>query len=233
PAISTPAIYGEGAPSPDLDVNACGGTHVSSTSQIGAVLIRGTERIRQSLRVSFLCGNRAIAAARADDALLTQLGRELSVGRADLPAALSRMKTEAKASAKERQALREDLANYHAARLIVEDPPQNDLRIVRRIFPDRDAEYIKLLASRVVTAAPHTIAVLASTQQQQAPATVVMACSQQLGRNAGELLRAALAASAGRGGGSTTLAQGLVPPDQLGDALDALEAQLRRPVAAS
>jgi alanyl-tRNA synthetase len=220
-------------PSADLDVNACGGTHVTSTSQIGAVLIRGTERIRQSVRVSFLCGNRAIAAARADDALLAQLGRELSVGRADLPAAVSRMKAESKIGAKERQALREELANYHAARLIVEDPPQNDLRIVRRIFPDRDAEYVKLLASRVVTAAPHTVAVLASTQQQPAPATVVMACSQEPGRNAGELLRAALAASGGRGGGSITLAQGLVPPDQLGNALDALEAQLRRPVPAS
>jgi alanyl-tRNA synthetase len=226
-------IYGEGALNPDLDINACGGTHVTSTSQIGAVLIRGTERIRQSVRVSFLCGNRAIAAARADDALLTQLGRELSVGRADLPAAISRVKAEAKTGAKERQALREDLANYHAARLIVEDPPQNDLRIVRRIFPDRDAEYVKLLASRVVTAAPHTIAVLASTQQQPAPATVVVACSQEPGRNAGELLHAALAASGGRGGGSITLAQGLVPPDELGNALDALEAQLRRPVSAS
>ena len=170
---------------------------------------------------------------RADDALLSQLGREFSVGRPDLPAALARMKAEAKAGAKERQALREDLANYHAARLIVEDPPQNDLRIVRRIFPDRDAEYIKLLASRVARAAPHTIALLASTQQQPAPATVVVACSQELGRDAGEMLRAALAAFNGRGGGSATLAQGLVPTDQLGPALDALEAQLRsRPVPA-
>jgi alanyl-tRNA synthetase len=227
------AIAEEIAPVTDLDVNACGGTHVGSTSQIGAVLLRGTERIRQSVRVSFLCGNRAIAAARADDALLSQLGREFSVGRADLPAALTRMKAEAKAGTKERQALREDLANYHAARLIVEDPPQNDLRIVRRIFPDRDAEYVKLLASRVARAAPHTIALLASTQQQQAPATVVVACSQEFGRDAGEMLRTALAAFSGRGGGSATLAQGLVPTDQLGPALDALEAQLRsRPVPA-
>jgi alanyl-tRNA synthetase len=215
----------------DLDVNACGGTHVTSTSQIGAVLLRGTERIRQSVRVSFLCGERAIAAARADDALLSQLGREFSVGRADLAAALARMKAETKTSAKERQTLREDLANYHAARLIVEDPPQDDLRIVRRIFPDRDAEYIKLLASRVARAAPHTIALLASTQQPQA--TVVVACGQEPGRDAGEMLRTALTASSGRGGGSATLAQGLVPTDQLGPVLDALEAQLRsRPVPA-
>jgi alanyl-tRNA synthetase len=225
------AIADEIAPVTDLDVNACGGTHVTSTSQIGAVLLRGTERIRQSVRVSFLCGDRAIAAARADDALLSQLGREFSVGRADLAAALARMKAESKSSAKERQTLRENLANYHAARLIVEDPPQDDLRIVRRIFPDRDAEYIKLLASRVARAAPHTIALLASTQQQQA--AVVVACGQELGRDAGGMLRTALAAFSGRGGGSATLAQGLVPTDQLGPVLDALEAQLRsRPVPA-
>jgi alanyl-tRNA synthetase len=222
----------------DLDVNACGGTHVSSTSQIGAVLIRGTERIRQTVRVSFLCGGRAISAARADDALLSQLGREFSVARADLPAALARPKADIRAASKERQTLREELANYHAARLLVEDPPQNDLRIVRRVFADRDAEYIKLLASRVTSAAPHTIALLASmqqqqTQQQQSPATVVMASSQDLGRNAGEMLRAALAQSGGRGGGSASLAQGLVARDRLDTMLDGLEAVLRsRPVPA-
>jgi alanyl-tRNA synthetase len=227
----TPAIHGEGAPNPDLDINACGGTHVTSTSQIGAVLLRGTERIRQSVRVSFLCGNRAIAAARADDALLTQLGREFSVGRTDLPPTLARIKAEMRAAAKERQTLREDLANYHASRLLVEDPPHDDLRIVRRIFPDRDADYVKLLASRLISAAPHTAVLLASTQQQtqqaNSPAAVVFGCSQELGRNAGEMLRAALAPAGGRGGGSATLAQGLVPTDNLAAALDALESVLR------
>ena len=231
PETDAPSRNGDDSAKPDLDVNACGGTHVSSTSQIGAVLIRGTERIRQAVRVSFLCGNRAISAARADDALLSGLGREFSVGRADLPAAASRLKADAKAGAKERQALREELANYHAARLLVEDPPHHDLRIVRRVFSDRDADYIKLLAGRVTTAAPHTIALLASTQES--PAAVVMASSQELGRNAGELLRTALAESGGRGGGSPTLAQGLVSRDQLDTMLNGLEALLRSgPVSA-
>ncbi len=221
------AIAGEVPANRDLDVNACGGTHVTSTSQIGAVLIRGTERIRQSTRISFLCGGRAIAAARADDALLTQLSRELSAPRTDLPSVVARIKSEVRAAAKERQNLREELANYHAARLLVEDPPQNDLRIVRRIFPDRDADYIKLLASRVASAAAHTVAVFASTHQREEPAAIVIACSPEPGRHAGELLRSALSASGGRGGGSATLAQGLVPPDQLAAALDMLEAKLR------
>jgi alanyl-tRNA synthetase len=220
-------IPGVGAP--ELDVNACGGTHVSSTSQIGALLIRGTERVRQSTRVSFLCGNRAIAAARADDTLLTQFSRELSATRADLPSALARLKSEARATAKERQSLREELADYHAARLLVEDPPVNDRRLVRRVFPDRDADYIKLLGSRLIAAAAHTVALLASTQPpaQQSEAAVVLACSPELGHNAGEILRGTLSNFSGRGGGSATLAQGLVPANQLGATLDALEAKLR------
>lgn len=220
-------IAGAGAPHPNLDVNACGGTHVTSTSQIGAVLLRGTERIRQSTRISFLCGRRAIEAARSDDALLTQFSRELSATRPDLPAALARLKAEARAGSKERQALREDLANYHAARLLVEDPLQNDRRIVHRVFPDRDADYIKLLAGRLIGAAAHTVALLASTRQQGEPAAVVVACSTELGQNAGEVLRSTLSAFGGRGGGSATLAQGLVPVDQLTAALDALEARFR------
>jgi alanyl-tRNA synthetase len=55
-----------------------------------------------------------------------------------------------------------------------------------------------------------------------------------MGRNAGELLRAALAQAGGRGGGSATLAQGLVSRDKLDSTLDGLEAALRsRPVSAA
>jgi alanyl-tRNA synthetase len=217
----------------DLDLNACGGTHVNNTSQIGPILIRGIERIRQTLRVSFLCGDRALAAARADDAVLTHLGRELSVGRADLAAAVTRLKGDAKAAAKERQALREELANYHSTRLLVEDPPVRDLRIVRRIFPDRDVDYLKLLASRVASAAPHTIALLASTwnpgQQAGQPATLIVSCSKDLNERepAVDASRLLKTATAGRGGGSPSLAQGLIAQDQLPAALDALEQQLR------
>ena len=45
----------------DFDLNACGGTHVRSTGQIGAILLRKTEKVRQGVRVEFACGLRAVA----------------------------------------------------------------------------------------------------------------------------------------------------------------------------
>ena len=54
--VTIPGSKNDDVPSADLDINACGGTHVSSTSQIGAVLIRGTER--SAIHPGeFLCGN--------------------------------------------------------------------------------------------------------------------------------------------------------------------------------
>ncbi len=45
----------------DFDLNACGGTHVRSTGQIGVILLRKTEKVKQGMRVEFVCGLRAVA----------------------------------------------------------------------------------------------------------------------------------------------------------------------------
>ena len=40
----------------NLDRSACGGTHVRTTGEIGAILLRSTEKIRGNVRLEFLCG---------------------------------------------------------------------------------------------------------------------------------------------------------------------------------
>src|SRR5579864_8078285 len=56
----------------DFDLSACGGTHVKNTGQIGCILLRKTERVRQGWRVEFVCGQRAVATARHDYTTLTE-----------------------------------------------------------------------------------------------------------------------------------------------------------------
>jgi alanyl-tRNA synthetase len=210
---------------PGIDLNACGGTHVRALGQIGSLLLRGTEKVRQGIRLSFVCGLRATRVARADDQLLASLAKSLSAQRSSLPEMVERKLSEAKADAKEKQKLREELADYHAARLLVEDPVEHGLRIVRRSYSDRDAAYAKLLASRLVAAAPQTVAILSSSQQQ--PASIIFARSKDQDHiRCGEWLTAALAEQGSRSGGSTEMAQGQIAAPLLEPVSESLRARV-------
>lgn len=211
------------------DLNACGGTHVQFIGQIGGLLIRGVDRVRQGVRVEFVCGLRAVSAAREDFTILTASAAQLSTAHTEVPAALERLLSEVKAGAKERQKVREELATYHAARLAVEDRIVDHLRLVRRVFADRDADYVKLLASCLVASVPQTVALFASTQQE--PCFVMLARSGDLDFHAGRKIKEVLNVLGLRGGGSADLAQGEVPQAQLKGLVNALTAAVRETIS--
>lgn len=211
----------------DCDRNACGGTHVRSTGQIGGLLLRGVEKVSRGYRVEFVCGQRAVRTARADAMILAQLNASLSAGTPDIPAAVDRLKAEARGGAKERQRLREELADYHAARLAVEVPIDKGVRLVDRSWKERDAEYVRLLASRLTSAAPGTAAILSS--ENGATVRVILARSLDLDFDCGKVLKEALAQFGLRGGGSPDLAQGDIATQDA----PALRAALVRTIRAS
>jgi alanyl-tRNA synthetase len=211
-----------------VDRNACGGTHLRSTGQIGALLLRGTEKVSRGFRVEFVCGLRAVHAARADAAILSQATAALSVRAADIPAAVERLKSDTKAAAKDRQRLREELADYHASRLSVEVQIEGGLRFVDRVWKDRDPEYIRLLASRLASAAPSAIIFLCSEMTD--PVSFVFARSLNLNFDCGLILKEALSQLGLRGGGSAEFAQGEVPSLQLAALRASLVAAIRSAV---
>ncbi|HTW47396.1 MAG TPA: DHHA1 domain-containing protein [Acidobacteriaceae bacterium] len=190
----------------DCDHNACGGTHVRSTGQIGGLLVRGVEKVTRGYRVEFFCGLRAVATARADAAILGKLTASLSAGAPDIPAAVERLKAEARSGAKERQRLREELAGYHASRLAVEVPIEKGVRLVDRSWKDRDRDYVRVLASRLTAAAPETAAILSA--EEGTTVRVILARSLDLDFDCGKIMKEALAQFGLRGGGSSDLAQG-------------------------
>ncbi|MGA8531321.1 MAG: DHHA1 domain-containing protein [Acidobacteriaceae bacterium] len=195
-----------------IEDNACGGTHVLSTGQIGGMLLRSSEKVSRGARVEFVCGLRAVRTARADATILAKATAALSVGAPDIPAAIERLKTEAKNGAKERMDLREQLADYHASRLVVEVPISEGLRLVDRSWRDRDASYVKLLATRLTTAAPSSVAIFSA--ESGATSSLFFARSLDLSFDCGRILKEALAQLGLRGGGSPDLAQGEVPAEQ-------------------
>jgi alanyl-tRNA synthetase len=208
----------------EIDLNACGGTHVRSTGEIGGLLIRGSERMRQGLRVEFVCGLRAVVTARRDSATLTRAAAALSVGRLDVGDAVDRLLAEAKAAHKAQRKLIEEMAGYHAASLL--QSVEEGGRLIRRAFTGHDAGYLKLLASRLTVSSAQTCVLLAATQEE--PARVVVAASADCNLDCGTLLREALAVYGARGGGSAGIAQGQISNAHLDALFEGLEQSLKK-----
>jgi alanyl-tRNA synthetase len=189
----------------DFDLTACGGTHVSGTGQIGSILLRKTEKVRQGWRVEFVCGKRALATARRDYTTLAESAALLSTHVWDLPQQIRKAQEESRGSRKSREQLLEELADVYAARMLAESAEKDGRRIVIRILHDRDASFIKLLAQRLTRQSSDVVALLGCTLS---PTTLVFAQSPGQPFDMGALMKEALAHLGGRGGGSKDMAQG-------------------------
>ena len=84
-----------------IEHNACGGTHVASTGAIGGVFLRKIEKVKQGWRVEFVCGLRAVRAARWDFQTLGGVARTLSVGAVDVPGRVEKLLADVKVANKE------------------------------------------------------------------------------------------------------------------------------------
>jgi alanyl-tRNA synthetase len=189
----------------DFDLTACGGTHVQNTGQIGSILLRKTERVRQGWRVEFVCGKRAVSTARRDYTALAESASLFSSQIWEVPQQIRKTQEESRASRKAREQLVEELADLHAVRLLADVTEKNGRKIIVRTFLDRDAVFIKLLAQRLTRQSSPVIALLAATSGQ--PGLVF---AQSVGQpfDMGALMKEALARLGGRGGGSKDMAQG-------------------------
>jgi alanyl-tRNA synthetase len=190
-----------------LDRSACGGTHVRSTGEIGAILIRKLEKIRQSVRVEFLCGARAVARARADYEALNKIAQLVSASFDDAPASVAAQLEAARAAEKSRRKLELDLAAYQGRELYqaTASGPDGIRRISRRAGRG-SLEELRALAQSF-TAQPQAVFLAALND----PPSVLLATSADSGIDAGQTLKAALAEAGGRGGGAARIAQGSVP----------------------
>lgn len=192
----------------DFDLTACGGTHVRATGQIGSILLRKIEKVKQGVRVEFVCGLRAVNAARHDYTTLTEAAALYSSHIYDVPEQVRKSQAESKSAGKAKHKLLEELAELYAERLLTQ--AAGSPQVITQFFPDRDALFIKLLAQKLTAGKSSVIALLASGSGQP---TLVFAQSPGQKSNMGQLMKDAMAQLNGRGGGSADMAQGGFPAD--------------------
>jgi alanyl-tRNA synthetase len=192
----------------DFDLSACGGTHVAATGQIGAILLRKIERVRQGTRVEFVCGERAVRTARRDYAALSDAAALFSAQLWDTPNQIRKSLEDAKLLRKQRDEAIKQLAEAMAGAAIKEQPGVSGRKLIVRCFADRDISFAKLFAQKAVRTGVPAVALAASTMD---PPSLVFAQSAGGTVDMGALLKRVLTSVGGRGGGSRDFAQGGVP----------------------
>ena len=199
-----------------LDRSACGGTHVRATGEIGAVLLRKLEKMRQTVRVEFLCGGRAVRRARADFEALSRMAQLFSAPLDEVPRdgggatgdGEGRRKSASQAGTRAG-----GLSGQGTVPATAEPGPDGVRRAVQRLHRG-NLEDLRAVAQNFTAQAK---SVFVATLKD--PPSVLLAASADSGVDAGKLLKAALTEAGGRGGGNARIAQGSVPDAALLDAL--------------
>ena len=208
-----------------LDRDPCGGTHVGSTGELGALVLLGSEAGKKGeTRLHFAAGARAVRAVRERLDALSAGARALSVGHLDLPAKAERLLAEAKALKKALEAAEAREVALLAGEVARAAPPGE--RVLVRRLEGGAPEQARAWAAALVRARPDALAAVVHAGER---ATRVLAAGEVApAPDLGALLRAALAGFGGKGGGAGRVVQGAAPdPAKAAELLGVAEAALR------
>ncbi len=112
---------------PEVDVEACGGTHVNNTAEIGLIKIIGTERIQDGVeRIKFSAGYKSLEYVHRQEDLLRETAEILNVSTSVLPKTVKRFFEEWKKLRKQVENLQKSAAqsmveNFKGIKIITQD----------------------------------------------------------------------------------------------------------------
>jgi alanyl-tRNA synthetase len=169
--------------------------------------LRKVEKVRQSWRVEFLCGGRAVARARADFDALSRIGQLFSAPLEETPELVAAQLESVREAGKTRRKLELELAGYQGKELYHATAPGADgLRRAFRRVQSGSLEELRAVAQSF-TAQPKAVFIATLAD----PPSILLASSEDAGVDAGKTLKAALTEIGGRGGGTARIAQGSAP----------------------
>ena len=193
---------------PGADVCACCGTHTKTTGQVGQIKILTSENYKGGVRLSIVCGERALEAAQAMRARQADIGALLSAKADQTAVAVHRVYDEYTALKFSHFGLCSQLFDALAAAV---EPGADAIRIL----PGLDPDGLHRLAVRLSEATTGLCAALTPTEKGTGY------CIAQNGGDVCALTKALNTALNGRGGGKPGICQGscAATPEQVEDFL--------------
>ncbi|MDB8792076.1 DHHA1 domain-containing protein [Romboutsia sp. 1001216sp1] len=190
----------------DLDSNACCGVHPKSTLDVRMIKIRRWEKNKDSIRIEFLAGKRAINSSLKRDIYLTDICRYLSSTEEEAINGVKKLHDKLEDALYEKRKIEDVIVNFEIKEMINNSDKVNDISIIKKIYIDKDIKYISKIASKI-TESENVISLVGVKNDDRV--NLVFASSKNINNiSMNNILRDTMTLLDGRGGGSTFLAQG-------------------------
>ncbi|MEM2905430.1 MAG: alanine--tRNA ligase [Candidatus Bathyarchaeia archaeon] len=190
------------------DVEACGGTHLKNTAEVGFIKILRAERIQDGVeRIEFAAGEAALKHVQESERLLREASKALNVPVERLPQAAASLLADLRKARKEAEEL---LAGLKRGTGVLEPKHREEIEglQVEVYASPTEADRLVAFANAQVNEQPNLVVVAFSLTEPVK--LVVMAGNKAVERgiHAGRLVSRAAAAAQGAGGGTARLGQG-------------------------
>ena len=215
---------------PKWDIEACGGTHVARTSQVGVVKLLRSKRIQDGVvRLEYVAGKPALTEIRNLSDAVDKVGVALNVPVEQVPQAIERFVSEWKELRKEVERLRAAAAATTVADIVAR---AEDIAGVKLVVHRIDGGMKDLLPlSKQLADVSNVVAILGAAGDT---ASLVVARGNDAKVDAASVLQRVVGLLGGKGGGSPEFAQGAGPKvEALGDAIEAARREVRTLLTAS
>lgn len=195
-----------------FDVTPCGGTHCSSTGQIGQVRIAKTEKYKGMLRITFHAGTRALGDARATHAILSAIAADLTCGPGDVAGAIAKLRAEGKSARERLEVARTELAELVARSLLepLREVSGSEPVVLHVVRPKDDLAGLRALAGEL-TKHDRVAALVGGVDEGTGEVVLVVARGKDAKLDCGAFVQAEARARGGRGGGRPERAEGRFP----------------------
>lgn len=204
----------------DYDYNGCGGTHPTSTGQVNAIKIMGTEKMKKNIRVSFVCGIRVLNQLAMRKNVLSDVARQLSVSEEIAADALRRLMKDTKATEKALEDAENQLLQFEAKELLANSKDG----VVSAAFEHRTVQTLQKLGRAVV--ALHSEVVCHLVADNDDKLQFIAARGSNVDQSMKAISTAILPRINGKGGGNDAFVQGggekLLSATELLEAMKAL-----------
>ncbi len=203
----------------DIDVQACAGTHVKLTGDIGLIKITKTERIQDGVeRIEFSAGEAAINAVQLDDDIIKDSSGVFKVIAEQLPKTCERFFNEWKAYKNEIERLKDEIASLKIGDLKNHAFKIGDMMVLSSIVNADMNELVKIATDLTKNENGIDVVVVGNRE-----GNIVGASSEKAvntGVKVNDIIKGAAKILGGGGGGRPNLAQGAGPnSDKIDDAL--------------